>query len=767
MAKRAAGDRHGGVHADRDINIAGSGNVVAGRIDRLVQQVTLPPQPLGLLPPDVADFTGRDAEVQLLEAQLLGADRQVVVVSAIRGKPGVGKSALAIHLAHRLARKFPDGQVYVNLRGADERLITAETTLTELLRVIGLPSEQQPTTLDAKAALWRQQLAGKRMLVVLDNAHDEAQVRPLLPGSPSCAVVVTSRASLAALGGRPLLLDILDPEQALELLGKIAGGERVAAERQAALAVVRVCGGLPLVLRIVGAKLSARPDWPVAKLAERLADERRRLAELDVGDLDVRASFQLSYQELPEQLARAFRLLALWPGDDFDPWVLGAMLTIDPYAAEKLVDGLVEAQLVEPAAAQDRYRLHDLLRLFAAERLDQDEPESDRQAAWDQLAQITAGLAQILVVMQGTPGLPPELEEQLRIPPEGALDWLEAKRNGLVAKGALHCLEAERNGMIAVVGRAAEQGPPAVVWQLAEPLGHFLQLRGYWADEERVHRWAVQTAQEAAERGAEARALNNLGSVLANQGHLDQATDHHQLALMICRELGDRRGEAQTLVNLGAALTLKRQWDQATDCCQQALEVLRELGDRHGEGQALHNLAFIFAFTGHREQAVDCYMQDLAICRELGDRPGEAQTLGNLGLALVMKRQWDEATGCYRQALEVLRELGDRHGEAQNLRRLAATLARKRQWDEVTNCYQQAQAIYRELGDRHGQAQTLRDFGAILALKGDRGQAREHWQAACAIFEQLGAPEAAQLSQALAQLERSRPRRWLLGRWRR
>jgi hypothetical protein len=291
MAKQAAGDPRGGIYAGRDINIPGSGNIVAARIDRLVQQVAPQLEPLGFLPPDVLDFTGRDAEVKRLEAQLLSANRQAVVISAVHGKPGVGKSTLAIHLAHHLAEQFPDGQIYVNLRGTDQQPLAAEIALTELLHMRGVPAEQHTGTLDGKASLWRHQLAGKRVLVVLDNAHDEAQVRPLLPGSSTCAVVVTSRTAIATLGGKPVLVDILDPEQALELLGKIAGGERVAAEQQAALAVVAACGGLPLALRIAGAKLAARQDWPVAKLAERLADERRRLAELGMGDLDVRASF--------------------------------------------------------------------------------------------------------------------------------------------------------------------------------------------------------------------------------------------------------------------------------------------------------------------------------------------------------------------------------------------------------------------------------------------------------------------------------------------
>ena len=301
MTEEEAGERHAGIHADGDLTVEGEGHKLVGGDDieaetyiaNAVIKQAAPPTPLGLLPPDVADFTGRDVELEQLEEELLAANRHAVVISAVHGKPGVGKSALAVHLAHRLAAEFPDGQVYVHLRGADEQPLDVETALTELLNVLGVPAERRPGTLDGKAALWRQQVAGQRVLVVLDNAHDEAQVRLLLPGSPTCAVIVTSRAVLATLGSKPLLLDTLDHDQALELLGKIAGRERIEAERQAAVDIVGV-RGLPLALRIAGAKLAARPDWPVATLARRLADTRRRLAVLGMGDLDVRASFRLS-----------------------------------------------------------------------------------------------------------------------------------------------------------------------------------------------------------------------------------------------------------------------------------------------------------------------------------------------------------------------------------------------------------------------------------------------------------------------------------------
>jgi tetratricopeptide (TPR) repeat protein len=535
------------------------------------------------------------------------------------------------------------------------------------------------------------------VLVVLDNAHDDAQVRPLLPGSPTCAVIVTSRAALATLGAKPLLLDILDQGQALELLGKIAGPGRIEAERQAAVAVVGMCGGLPLALRIAGAKLAARADWPVAKLAERLGDERRRLAELGMGDLDVRASFQLSYQELADQQARAFRLLALWPGLDFHPWVLAALLEADTDTADALVDGLVAAQLVEPAAVSGRYRLHDLLRLFAIEQLDQQEAESDREAAWARLAEVAAELAHISDLALRPSGLQPEQIKEKRITPEVGLGWLEVERDGLVA----------------VAAQSAERGPRAVTWRLAERLNEFLARRGYWAEHEQVGRWAAQAARQAGERIAEAAALGNLGNVLGRQGHWGQAIDQYQQSLAISRELGDRQGEANTLNNLGNAL--------------------------YGQER--------------RDEAITYYQQALAIKRELGDRQGEAQTLNNLGNVLANQGHWDQAIGHHQQALAIRRELGDRRGEAQTLTNLGTVLARRGDWAEAITYLRQSLAICRELGERYGEANTLTNLGNVLARQGHRDQAIDHHQQALAIFEQLGAPEAARVAQALAQLD--------------
>jgi NB-ARC domain len=349
--------------AGRDINI---GSVV---------EATTAVEARHQLPPDVADFTDREREAADVRRALEDPEGRGGV-ALVAGKPGVGKSALAIHLAHALSAQFPDAQLYVDLRGGEpaEHLdpLTPTEVLAGFLRALGI--EQVPEQPAERVAFYRAQLAHKRALVVLDNASREDQVRPLIPGSRSCAVLVTSRMQLPGLeGARPRELEVLDPGAALELLAKLIGDrDRLERERDAAEAIVRLCGYLPLAVRIAGSRLRTRPRWSLHKLVERLADERRRLDELRAGDREVRASFALSYRELKDDEARLFRRLGVFPGPDFGVALAGALVDTSSDEAEELLERLVDVRLLEEVG-EERYRFHDLLRLFARERLEADE----------------------------------------------------------------------------------------------------------------------------------------------------------------------------------------------------------------------------------------------------------------------------------------------------------------------------------------------------------------------------------------------------------
>lgn len=335
------------------------------------------------LPADIADFTGRQTEVDELTALLGATDSRstAVVISALAGKAGVGKSALAIHVAHGLRDRYPDAQLYVNLRGAEAQRLDPVSVLADFLAALGLAGDEIPQGLDQRAAVYRAQLADRRALIVLDNAHDEAQVRSLLPGSPRCAVIVTSRAPLGGLDGvRLRALDVFDREAAVELLGKLAGPERIGAEPQQATRIVELCGRLALAVRIAGGLLAEHPAWTLAKLAQRLSDRQRRLEELQLADLAVRTSFALSYDMLDDDAQRVFRRLSALNGPDFGSGVVAALDDSDPDAIERVLERLADAQLLE-TPTEDRYRLHDLIAVFAGERANDQEPVDALQHA--------------------------------------------------------------------------------------------------------------------------------------------------------------------------------------------------------------------------------------------------------------------------------------------------------------------------------------------------------------------------------------------------
>jgi NB-ARC domain len=415
------------------------------------------------------------------------------VISAIAGKAGVGKTALAVRVAHRLRPRFADGQLYVNLRGAEAQALDPTEVLAGFLRALGVEGAAIAEGLEERVRQYRSRLADRRVLVLLDNAASEAQVRPLLPASPGCAVLVTSRTPLSGLEAvHPLTLDVLEGDQAVELLARLAGRGRVAAEPEAAATIVRLCGWLPLAVRIAGARLAGRPQWRLALLAERLADEHRRLDELATGDLEVRASVALSYQGRGEQERRLFRLLGLLVAPSFPAWVAATLLDIRLAEAEGLLERLVDAQLVEAAgqdqAGQLRYRLHDLLRLFARERLQLEEPTASQRASLQRVLQTYLTLTEQADALLepsgvnhygGDPARNPRDHPAAAIVDQDPLGWLEAEQASLVAAVDQGC--------------DAEIGEPS--WRLATALVSFFGARAHWDDWQHTHTTALAAAR--------------------------------------------------------------------------------------------------------------------------------------------------------------------------------------------------------------------------------------------------------------------------------
>ncbi len=702
---------------------------------------TPPPTALYQFKPDIADFTGRDGQVARVVAHLGVAGqggRTAPALCAIAGMPGVGKSALAIHAAHLVADQFPDGQLYVNLRGADNAPLDAAEVLAGFLSALGINDQAIPKDQAGRERFYRARLANKRALVVLDNARDEAQVRPLLPGSGSCAVLITSRRRLAALEGTlDLDLPVLTEPEALTLLRGLIGVERsqeTEAASMATTAIVVLCDRLPLALRIAGGTLRVKHHWSVADYAARLSNERGRLEQLRLGDLEVRASFAVSYDELDATSARLFRLLGVLTSPDVAIGAAAALLESDLSVAQNALEGLVDAQLLEPLiGVANYYRIHDLLHLFARERLDAADPPDVQQATRLRAAYWYCGASASMNILLTPDGC--RREAQARV--QGTTHAVNEEGQEIL-RSALEWFERERTNLLAAI----EVSYQAEVWDLvvtlARNLATFFDLRSLWMDWEKTEQFALDAAHHIGDRQGEGQALNSLGSVYRQRGRWDEAIRLFEDSLSIRRALGDRHGEGTTLGNLGNAHYQRGHRDEATRSYEASLDIMRALGDRHREALILGGLGSVYRQQGRWDEAVHLFTQSLAICQELGDRHGESLALGKLGNAYFERGRWDEATRYYESSLRIARALGDRHGEDQTLGNLGAIYSQRGRWDEAIRLFEDSLSIRRALGDRHGESQTLGNLGAVYDLRGHWDEAIRYYEQDLAICRELG-----------------------------
>ncbi len=648
------------------------------------------------LPRDVADFTGREAELIRLRAivgERAGRAGAPVIISAIAGMAGVGKTTLAVHLAHELAPRFPDFQLYVNLHGYDSlQRLTPSQALDRFLRALGVAGEALPTEVEEQASMYRALLIGKRAVVVLDNAFSADQVRPLLPGSPTCAVLVTSRGSLGGLvareGAHLLRLDVLPRREALELLSVTVGQDRVLAEPQAAARLVGLCGCLPLAVRIAGARLATRPEMGIADLARRLASKQQRLQELEVDDVGIRASFALSLEGLDAPVARMFRHLGLVPGPDFAPGVAAALSDATPRGVERALETLVDAHLLEVSRTSGRFRFHDLLRLYSSERVQAEETGDDRDAALRRM---------FTWYLKTADGAARALAPGRRLLPREQADDDPAASFATRAE-ALAWFDVERPCLVAAIHYAAGHGFHAVTWQLADALYYFFDLRKHWADWLAVDEVGLAAARQTGNRQAEVWMLCDLGSAYCDLRRFDEAIDCHQQSLVICHEAGYLQGQGRTLNHLGVVYRVLNRFDEAIECHQRALKINREVGDRWREAHALNRTGEALYYLGRFDEAVQYLERAVAIHREVGDRQGEGWALQHLADVHRDCRRLEEAIDSYHHALAIRRETGFRYGEGITLDALALTLQRAQRPDAAQACWRQALAILAELG---------------------------------------------------------------------
>jgi tetratricopeptide (TPR) repeat protein/transcriptional regulator with XRE-family HTH domain len=683
------------------------------------------------LPRDIASFTGRRQELaELLDAA--AGSGGVVGIHAIGGMAGVGKTAFAVHAAHRLADRFPAGQIFLPLHGhtPGQRPVEPSDALASLLLTAGVPAAQIPPGLEARMALWRDRLAGRELLLVLDDAASSEQVRPLLPGAGGSLVLITSRRHLSALeDARVISLDTLPPGEAAGLLIRLAGRAGLSPSDLEVREITRLCGFLPLAIGMVARQLHHHPAWTAAGRAADLAAAVERLELLATENLSVAAAFNLSYENLTPEQQRLFRRLGLHPGADIDGYAAAALDGTGLAAARRGLEALYDQYLLtEPAPG--RYRLHDLIREHARALAERDDPDGDRDQATDRLVdyyQHTANLAGALIARQAHPS-----------PARAAGTMLAAVPALAGQEQALAWARAERASLLACLDHATGTGQHARVIALTAGLAALLRQDGPWAEAAARHAAALRSAQHLGDRPGQASALTDLGIVRRRTGDYHGAARDLEEAVGIYRHLGDRLGHANALNNLGDVRQRTGDYPGAARALEDALGIDRHLGDRLGQANALNNLGILRYLTDDYPGAARDVEEALGIYRDLGDRLGQARALSDLGQVRRLTGDYPGAARDLEEALSVYGDLGDRLGQARALRILGDVRRDTGDYPGAARDLEEALGIYRYLGSRLGQANALTNLGIVRRLTGDYPGAARDLEEGLGIYRDIG-----------------------------
>jgi tetratricopeptide (TPR) repeat protein len=660
------------------------------------------------LPADLATFTGRDAALKQLldatEAPPEGGRPATVVVSAIEGMGGIGKTELAVHAAHELLRagRYSDVQLFVNLRGFDPEQPPASplSVLGAFLRQLGVPDQHIPANIDERAVMFRDRLAGKRALIVLDNAADDGQVRDLIPGDPGCLVLITSRRSLAGLDGAHLCqLGVFDKDEATTMLARIVGEERVHAEPATAENIVAMCGYVPLAISLAGARLRSRPAWSLSDLSRRL---ERGLEGFAAGTRSLLPIFELSYRGLSDLDRRVFRALGAHPGPNFTAASTAVAAGVDDEQADSSLQRLLEEYLIQEKSP-GRFELHDLLRVYAVEMFVKQTPDNEQIAAAERLRRwyLAHAHAASSAISSNRP-----------VPPLGELAAVGDFRE---SADALAWYDQEYPNLAAVFAASCEMAGSDYPWQLAGTVAMYLRLRCRLVELERIYSMALACAHAAGSRAGEAWIRSDLGSVLAERGQPHNAVEHLERALELSRDLGDTAGEATALGRLAHAYVISGRPEDGLRYSLRALDLARSAGNRAREGSALNKVGGCLCMLGRFEQALPYLQAKRDIHLADGDMNGLSLALHNLAETHEALGQYTAALGVFGDYLTVAQNAGDLHGEA---------------------------------GARFGIARCRQATGA------DGTAVVEILEPACAIFDDLEVPEAAD---ARALLEQVRP----------
>lgn len=657
------------------------------------------------LPPPVPTFTGRDAELAALDALV---DRGGAVV--VSGTAGVGKTALAVHWAHRAAERFPDGQLYVNLRGFDPAATPTEPAraLHGFLEALGVPVARMPRDPDAMASLYRTTVAGMRLLVVLDNARDAEQVRPLLPGSPDCLAIVTSRDQLIPLvvteSAQPVPLDLLSPGEARDMLVRRLGERQVAAEPAAADTIADRCARLPIALAIVAARAATNRHFSLAAVAGELGD----LDAFHAGDeaTDVRAVFSWSCRTLSPPAARLFRLLSLHPGPDVSAPVVASLAGVDGQATGPLLTELTRANLFTEHT-YGRYAFHDLLRAYASSLADETEPPAEHRAAVHRLLDHCLHTAHAADL-----ALHPHFST-ISLPPPRAGVTPERPRS---RSAAAAWFTTEVPVLLAAVPLAARSGFEGHAWRLAWAMAGFLHRQGHWQDWLGTQQIALAAASRIGDQAGQGHAHRSLGLACSRLRRYDEADDHLRRALDLFTDVGDDAGRAHTCLNLGQLAERQGQHQQALRHSRRALALFRGTGNRAGQGYTLNAVGWQEALLGNYHHALESCGEALRMLQEVDDVQGQADT-------------WDS--------------LGHAHHQLGDDRRAVA-------------CYEHALELFTQVNDRYAEAGTYVNLGGSHRALGDLGATRAAWRRALTILDELGDADADSIRADLEQLDATR-----------
>jgi DNA-binding SARP family transcriptional activator len=675
-----------------------------------------PPLPrVAQLPADIPDFTGRSDHLQSLRDLLSGPRRPdspgAVVVAAVIGAGGLGKTTLAVHAAHLLRTHYPDGQLYARLQGAAQNPADPGDVLARFLRDLGTEPARIPADPEERAALYRSVLTDRQVLIVLDDARDAAHVRPLLPGSASCSVLVTTRSRMPDLAGSQFIdLDVLERDEAWRMFAGIIGESRAKAEPEATGEVLTACAGLPLAIRIAGARLAARSNWTVRTIATRLSDERRRLDWLQTGDLAVRACFEVSFSSLPApdadgvDPAHAFRLLGLWQGSSLGLPGAAALLGQPEASTADALEVLIDAQLLQSPAA-DRYRFHDLLRAYAADRAGTEETAGARGDALRRV--LTWYLHTVDAVAHM---VSPHRYQFPLAPPEPGSAPLTFR----TLDEALNWCEVERTNLVAATRQAAASGLYTLAWQLPVAAFGFFNRRTYWVDWVETHQIALASVRQLGDLSGEALVLNNLGMAYVRR-RMPEAAGYFEQALAIRTQIGDQPGEAQTSANLADAYRLLERYDEALDLLKRVLEISRQAANPYSEGVVLNNLGETYLAMGQIGEAVGSLEHAREIFRDIKEIRGEGYALNNLGEAYLAQDRTADAVQVLERARDLRHSSGDRLDEAQTLRDLVRAHLAAHRADQASQYLRQAVGIFEDLGDETQAVAVRAEFPGLSA----------------------------------------------------